>query len=166
MRSKEDVQWVCAFQKNDSLLRSDAINYWKKHKVILRDEVLKKRSEELLMMAYDSHGQVIATSTGLKTKVKLLNENWFYQYRCFIDPKNRSLGFDCHLTLESLRVLEEASAKDQDKPIGVIVIVENKNLYDNKLHNAAVWRAYKMYFIGYNSKGQPIRVYYFKGAKI
>ena len=143
-----------------------AIKYWKQHKVILKDEVLQQRATELVMVAYDDNDKVIATSTGPKTKVKLLNNNWLYQYRCFIDPNFRIIGFDYHLTQQSLQALEEAAQKDKDKPIGVFTVIENPHLYNNKVNNAAVWRAYKMYFIGFNSKGQPIRVYYFKDAMI
>jgi len=143
-----------------------AMEYWKKHKVILKDEVLQQRATELVMVAYDDKNKVIATSTGVKTKVKLLNNNWLYQYRCFIDPNFRVIGFDYHLTQQSLNALEVAGQKDSDKPIGVLTVIENPHLYNNKVNNAAVWRAYKMYFIGFNSKGQPIRVYYFKDAMI
>ena len=88
------------------------------------------------------------------------------QYRCFIDPNFRVIGFDYHLTQQSLDALEAAGQKDVDNPIGVFTVIENAGLYNNKVNNAAVWRAYKMYFIGFNTKGQPIRVYYFKGALI
>jgi hypothetical protein len=143
-----------------------AITYWKKHKVILKEEVLQQRASELVMVAYDDNNKVIATSTGAKTKVKLLNNNWLYQYRCFIDPNFRVIGFDYHLTQQSLDALEAAGQKDAENPIGVFTVIENAGLYNNKVNNAAVWRAYKMYFIGFNSKGQPIRVYYFKDAMI
>lgn len=143
-----------------------AIAYWKRHKAILKEEVLQQRVSELVMVAYDDNDNVIATSTGPKSKVKLLNNNWLYQYRCFIDPNFRVIGFDYQLTQQSLHALEEAAQKDADKPIGVFTVIENPNLYNNKVNNAAVWRAYKMYFIGFNTKGQPIRVYYFKGAQI
>ncbi|MEQ8361518.1 MAG: hypothetical protein RH948_01550 [Cyclobacteriaceae bacterium] len=143
-----------------------AMEYWKRHKVILKDEVLQQRATELVMVAYDDKDKVIATSTGVKTKVKLLNNNWLYQYRCFIDPNFRVIGFDYYLTQQSLDALEVAGQKDADKPIGVFTVIENPQLYNNKVNNAAVWRAYKMYFIGFNTKGQPIRVYYFNGALI
>jgi hypothetical protein len=76
------------------------------------------------------------------------------------------LGFDVHLTLKSLQTLENEARSDQDRPVGVFVVVENPKLNEDKIHRAAVWRAYQMYFIGYTSKGYPIRVYYFEGAKI
>jgi len=127
---------------------------------------LTERSKQLLVVARDSNGKIIATSTALKTQVKLLNNNWLYQYRCFVDPDFRTIGLDVHLTLKSLKLLEQAALHENEKPIGVYVVVENQNLMNNKIHNAAVWRAYKMYFVGFNSKGQQVRVYYFKGAMI
>lgn len=147
-------------------VRNKAIQFWKKHKAIVNEAVLNQRASELLMVAYDDDMNVIATSTGVKSRVKLLNNNWLYQYRCFIDPDFRVIGFDYHITQSSLNALEVAAGKDEDKPIGVFLVLENPNLYNNKVNNAAVWRAYKMYFIGFNTKGQPIRVYYFKDALI
>ncbi len=166
MRAKVKIHWQPVFGRVDDKNKSDAISYWKKHGVLVKEEVRKQRAEELVLMAYDTDGNVIATSTAKKVQIKLLDNNWLYQYRCFIDPDHRAIGFDCHLTVESLRLLEEAAATDNDRPVGVITIIENENLYTSKLHKAAVWRAYSMYFIGYDAKGHPIRVYYFKDARI
>jgi len=167
MKGVDDIRLVNVLQTDSrEKIEEEAIGFWKKHKVILKDEVLRQRASELVMVAYDDNNSVIATSTGPKTKVKLLNNNWLYQYRCFIDPNFRVIGFDYHLTQQSLEALEEAAQKDADHPIGVFTVIENQGLYNNKVNNAAVWRAYKMYFIGFNTKGQPIRVYYFNGAQI
>ncbi|MFZ1808684.1 MAG: hypothetical protein WAU36_15745 [Cyclobacteriaceae bacterium] len=167
MKSVDDIRLVNVLHTDSrEKVEEEAIGFWKKHKVILKEEVLRQRASELVMVAYDDHNSVIATSTGPKTKVKLLNNNWLYQYRCFIDPNFRVIGFDVHLTLKSLQSLEEAATSDRDHPIGVFVVVENPSLHNDKVHSAAVWRAYQMYFIGYNTKGQPIRVFYFKGAMI
>lgn len=167
MKGMNDIRLVNVLELGSrEEVEQAAMEYWKKHKVILKDEVLHQRATELVMVAYDDMNKVIATSTGVKTKVKLLNNNWLYQYRCFIDPNFRVIGFDYHLTQQSLDALEVAGRKDSDKPIGVLTVIENPQLYNNKVNNAAVWRAYKMYFIGFNSKGQPIRVYYFKDAMI
>lgn len=147
-------------------LKSEAIAFWKKEGVVAPNSI-EERASQLVMVALNANGEIIATSTAAKVKVKLLNGNWLYQYRCYIKPKFRVVGFDVHLTTESLKLLEAQSKKEpSEAAIGVLVVVENPNLTKTDIHRAAVWRAYKMYFIGYNSKGQPIRVYYFKGARI
>jgi hypothetical protein len=167
MRSIKDVTLVNVLElDNASEIKSKAFEFWKKHKVILKPEALEQRASELLMVAFDENRNVIATSTYVKSRVKLLNDNWLYQYRCFVEPDCRVLGFDVHLTLKSLQTLENEARSDQDRPVGVFVVVENPKLNEDKIHRAAVWRAYQMYFIGYTSKGYPIRVYYFEGAKI
>ena len=147
-------------------LRNEAITFWKNEGVIAAN-VIEERANQLVMIARNEESEVIATSTAAKVKVKLLNDNWLYQYRCYVKPDFRVVGFDVHLTTESLKLLEAQSKMEStEAAIGVLVVVENPNLTKSSIHRAAVWRAYKMYFIGYNSKGQPIRVYYFKGAKI
>lgn len=166
MKSIQDIRLVNVLElESKKEVEQAAIAYWKKHKVILKEEVLRQRASELVMLAFDGEN-VIATSTGVKTKVKLFNNNYLYQYRCFVDPNCRALGFDVHLTVKSLQALEETAQTDPDRPVGVFIMVENPKLHEDKIHRAAVWRAYKMYFVGYNTKGQPIRVYYFKGAMI
>ncbi|MEQ8302729.1 MAG: hypothetical protein RIB47_05005 [Cyclobacteriaceae bacterium] len=167
MRSTEEITIVnVPNSERSEIIRQDAIAFWKKHKVLIKEEVLQKRASELLLLAYDDKQNVIAASTFEKVKLKLLDNNFLYQYRCFIDPNFRVIGFDYHLTQKSLDTLEAMAQKEEVKPIGVVTVIENPNLYNNKVNNAAVWRAYKMYFIGFNTKGQPIRVYYFKDAVI
>lgn len=165
MSGKNEIRWARVWGTQDQSIKDQAKDFWRRHKVIKREEVLARRAEQLVYLAYKG-GDVIAISTALKSRVKLLNDNSLYQYRCMVDPNHRVLGLDIHLTLESLKVLEEAAKSDSDKPIGVFVVVENEKLHGDKIHRAAVWRAYQMYFIGYNSKDQPVRVYYFDGAKI
>lgn len=166
MESKSNIKLEVVWGAADDHIRSSAMDFWKQEGVITNPEVLSERAKQLVVVAYDKSGTIIATSTALKSQVKLLNNNWLYQYRCYVSPRARVIGFDVHLTKESLRVLEEQSLLEQERMIGVFVVVENPKLNNNKINNAAVWRAYKMYFIGFTSKGQPIRVYYFKGAQI
>lgn len=166
MNSTSGIRWVSVWGTQDQSIKEQAKGFWRKHKVIKREEVLTRRAEQLVYLAYNTMDEVIAISTALKSRVKLLNDNYLYQYRCLVDPTHRVLGLDVHLTLESLKTLEAAAKEDPDKPIGVFVVVENEKLHGDKIHRAAVWRAYQMYFIGYNSKDQPVRVYYFDGAKI
>ena len=166
MSGISEIRWVNAWGSNDQFIKDQAKDFWRRLNVIKREEVLARRAEQLVCMAYNSKEEVIAISTALKSKVKLLNDNFLYQYRCLVDPNYRVPGLDVHLTLESLKTLEETAKADEDKPIGVFVVVESEKLHGDKIHRAAVWRAYKMYFIGYNTKDQPIRVYYFDGAKI
>ncbi|MEK6781266.1 MAG: hypothetical protein AABY93_06150 [Bacteroidota bacterium] len=164
MKSIREIQFHKVWSKNDSFIKKQAMEFWKKQNVLINEEVLEQRSRELIMVATDGNQNIIATSTAVKRKLQTLNNNWFYEYRCFIAQSNRVLGFDTHLTLESLQALEEDSTSDPDKPIGVYVVAENENLH--KKVTEAVWRPYKMYFIGFTVKGLPIRVYYFKGAMI
>ena len=166
MKSQSEIRWVNVWGTQDQAIKEQAKDFWRKHKVIRREEVLARRAEQLVYLAYNAKEEVIAISTALKSKVKLLNDNYLYQYRCLVDPNHRVLGLDVHLTLESLKELEAAAKNDPDKPIGVFVVVENEKLHGDKIHRAAVWRAYKMYFVGYDSKDQPVRVYYFEGARI
>ena len=166
LKSIADIKLENVWGKVSPETKQEAIKFWVDEKV-LSEEAAEQRADELLFIARDTDNKIIAVSTAIKMRVKLLNDNLLYQYRCFISPKARVVGFDVHLTKLSLQFLEEvAKSEEVQKPIGVFVVVINPKLNTNKINNQAVWRAYKMYFIGFNTKGQPIRVYYFKGTKI
>lgn len=166
IKSISDIRLITVLGQSTDELRERVISFWKKEGVV-PPVVMESRSKELVLIATNAKNEIIGVSTAAKTQAKLLNNNWFYQYRCYIKPDYRVVGFDTHLTRESLKVLEAfAKSETTEAPIGVLVVVENPNLSNNKINNAAVWRSYKMYFMGFNTKGQPIRVYYFKGARI
>lgn len=166
MPAKSDITFKVVWEDAPEEMRAAAMEFWRSEGVITDSQRLEERSRQLIIVATDKEGAIIGTSTALKTKVKLLNDNWLYQYRCYISPRWRGVGFDVHLTKASLKVLEEKASLEKVKVIGVFVVVENPNLMSNKINNAAVWRAYRMYFVGFNTKGQPIRVLYFKNARI
>jgi len=59
---------------------------------------------------------------------------------------------------------ERFDKKREGLPIGVISIVENEQLKENR--REAVWPASKMLFVGKTKLGHDIRIRYFKGARI
>ena len=66
------------------------------------------------------------------------------------------------LTTNTLDYLESIHKSIDQRVIGVIAEFENKDL--QKINYAVSKSGFV--FIGFSKKGNPIRVYYFKGAKI
>lgn len=166
LKSKDEILFHPVWNSMDPVWAECAKNFWAEQQVIPDSHTRELRARELILLVTDSAQNVIATSTGVKTKISRLNNKYLYEYRCFIAPDYRTIGFDCHLTLQSLQILEQAARSESDGAIGVFVVVQNNRLNTMQINNRAVWRAFKMYLLGYNEDGFPIRVYYFNGARI
>lgn len=166
LKGTGDIVFHHVWQNVDADLSARVKEFWATQGAIPDAAARNQRVAALVVVATDHKKNVLATATAVKMKVERLNGNWLYEYRCFVGAGSRVIGFDLHLTLESLRVLAEASSTDEDRPIGVFVVVQNDRLNRNRINKAATWRAYKMHLMGYNRDGFPIRVLYFNGARI
>src|SRR5690606_11143709 len=96
-------------------------------------------------------------------QVPFLNDNFFYEFRCFVVPSFRSPRLDSLLALKTkdfLETLPESGSKYK----GIVMLIENEVL--KKQRTKAVWPATGMVFAGYTSQGHHIRIGYFKGARI
>ncbi len=154
--------------KNASGKVSGEINTLWLNEGALDDE--RRREERVKQAVYiirhSESGKLVGVSTAKKNKFKDLNNNYFYEFRCYISEGHRAAGLDVKLSKITIDFLESISQQDADKPIGVIAILENELLKKEAFWRRAFWPENRMYFIGYNSAGNPIRVRYFKGARI
>ena len=131
----------------------------------------ERRREERVKQAvyiirHSESGKLVGVSTAQKTKFKALNDNYFYEFRCYIGEGHRAAGLDVKLSKITIDFLESISQEDADKPIGVFATLENEHLKKEAYWRRAFWPENRMYFVGYTSAGNPIRVRYFKGARI
>lgn len=136
---------------------------WKKYRALDSDEVMEKRSMQIVYVVKGPDGQVGGVATAAPVRAAFLNNNFFYEFRCFVAPEFRAPGLDSLLTVKTKEFLERLP-DGASKFKGILTIVENEDL--KKQRTKAVWPASGMVFAGYNSKGDHIRVGYFKGARI
>lgn len=154
------------FQNLPEATAAEIAALWKREGA-LADDVIEKRLQEVVYVIRDSDsGEVAGVSTAVKKKVSKLNDNFLYEFRCYIGKNFRVAGLDIKISRMTLDLLQTLAIEDADKPVGVFTILENEQLQDQPLWRRAVWPETNMYFIGYNKAGCPIRVHYFKGAKI
>jgi hypothetical protein len=135
---------------------------WRKYRAIETEELIETRSRQIVFVVKDVLGDAVGVSTVRPVKAALLNNHMFYEFRCFIAPHARAPGLDSLLALKTKQFLEQEDSSGNFK--GLIMIVENADL--KKQRTKAVWPATGMVFAGYTSRGDHIRVGYFKGARI
>jgi len=162
----QDIRFLNVWNNADVGLQARVKTFWENQQAIPEPAEREKRARQLIMVATDKDENILATSTGLKTRIIRLNNNWLYEYRCFVAAPYRTVGFDLQITNSSMQALEDHARHDSHKPIGAFVLVQNKDLNLKKFNNATVWRGTNMIFLGYNADGFPIRVYYFSGATV
>lgn len=140
---------------------------WTGEGAINEEDAIQKRLGEVVYIVQDSEsGNVAGVSTAVKKKVNLLNNNFLYEFRCYIGDSYRIAGLDVKLSKLTFDFLQELGANDPDKPIGIFTVLENELLKQQPVWRRAVWPELQMYFIGFTKTGNPIRVHYFKGARI
>lgn len=140
---------------------------WRREGALTDDEAILKRLKQVVYVVRDSNtGSVAGVSTAVKKKVTQLNGNFLYEFRCYIGADFRVAGLDIQLCRLTIDLLESVSHTDADKPVGTFTILQNESLKLEPLWRRAVWPETEMYFIGYTSAGDPIRVHYFNDAKI
>lgn len=140
---------------------------WISEGAITDEQVIQKRLQEVVYVILDTEsGTVAGVSTAVRKKVNVLNGNFFYEFRCYIGEKYRIAGLDVKLSRLTFDFLREAGSHDPKKPVGIFTVLENDFLKEQAVWRRAVWPELQMYFMGYTKTGNPIRVHYFKGARI
>ncbi len=129
-------------------------------------EIDDRAKQAIYVMRHSETGNLIGVTTALKEKFKALNNNYFYQFSCYIGASHRVAGLDVKVSKMTFDFLESISKDDLDKPIGIFAVLENEVLKKEVRWRRAVWPEIEMYFAGYTSAGNPIRVHYFKSARI
>lgn len=148
-------------------VNADVKDLWRKEAGLGDEKEMDERVKQLVFIVRDADtGKLVGVSSAGKKKVKALNENFFYEFRCFISQAYRVAGLDVKLSKMTFDFLESITKQDVDKPVGIFAILENETLKKEDVWRRAVWPEIEMYFVGYTNTGNPIRVHYFKGSKI
>ena len=124
---------------------------------------MEERSGQIVFIVRDVDGGIMGVSTAGPIQMPLFNNNYFYEFRCFIAPPFRAPGLDSMLAAKTkafLATQEESITKYK----GLVMIIQNEEMRNQR--TKAVWPATGMVFAGYTAQGHHIRVGYFKGARI
>lgn len=150
------------WKKDDPVVSGEVSGVWKK--VGLQDEEIRQRMNQLVYVVKDEDGHVAGISTAFKVYISQLH-NYMYAFRCMLTEDNRIPGLTSKLLVMTRDFLESIHETDgPEKAIGLITVVENERIKQHRTE--AVWPASGMVYIGNTKGGHPIRVYYFRGARI
>lgn len=155
------------YQNVTLLLRQDIETLWRSEHVLNDEKKIEERLIQVVMTARDStSGRLAGVSTAEVRRVPALNNHHLYEFRCFIGTAYRVAGLDVKLSRMTFDFLESISNIDEYKPIGIFSILENEKLKLEPVWRRAVWPEIEMYLVGFTNSGNPIRVHYFKDARI
>lgn len=160
MKSINDFKFENVWSMVDSKTEADLVSFWEEHEVLDRS-LRQHRAKQAAFLLYHQD-KLVGVSTVAKVVHKPIN-SYVYLYRCFIAPKYRTAGLDTMLTAKTKDYLESIHKNEQPQAVGFLVVAQSEFL---KQWNKAVWPGLDMMYIGNTEEGDPIRIYYFKGAKI
>jgi hypothetical protein len=159
----KSLQFECVWQNVSAPEIGMVEEMWRKYNAIEDEQMIATRAKQIVFVVKNQNGEVGGVSTVRPVQAALLNNHFFYEFRCFVAPPFRAPGLDSLLAQKTKDFLE--LQKDPDSKFkGLLMIVENEALRNQR--TKAVWPASGMVFAGYTSRGHHIRVGYFKGARI
>ena len=157
------IVFECIWKENSATERENAIRLWQNFNTFDDAGVTEQRAKEIVFVAKKGE-EVIGVATVRPLRVKLMNNNYFYEFRCFVSPDHRAPALDTQLLVKTKSFFEDHPDASDFPCIGLVIIIENETIKQN--WTKAVWAGTDMIFVGYSSKGDHIRVSYFKGARI
>lgn len=143
-------------------IAEEVIRLWKDNQV-MDDQTRIDRAKEITMLLRSGSGALGGVSTARKVRSRLFNNNYLFEFRCFIAPSYRQPALDTQLVIKTKDFLERSCQHDAEPAIGLVMVVENEAL---KQWTRTVWAGADFYFAGFTSQGHHIRVSYFKDALI
>ncbi len=142
------------------------MRFWTDHQLLPDTANPEERAFEVVLVVRDASSKsIVGLTTAGVVQFKQLANKYFYLYRSVLLPDYRFPGFVSKLIVDTRDHLESRAVSGEPPGcIGLLTFVENPNII--RVRDEAVWPASKMVFIGTDSRGRQIRVYYFKGARI
>jgi hypothetical protein len=127
----------------------------------LAPEEVDALTADAVYLAYTDTGEMAGVTTASKNKMTSLNNHCLYRFNCFVDPLFRHLALETELSRITFEWLEEKAHADVENPIGIFSVLQS-----DKPLQKGIWPELNMYLMGFTSRGYPIRIHYFKKARI
>ncbi|MCP4426250.1 MAG: hypothetical protein GY803_17300 [Chloroflexi bacterium] len=144
-------------------LRNEIIQFWLEHGALVARQQAGERVDQVIFVVRDQSDQIVAVNTAYQQYNQQLR-NHFYYYRAFVSEPHRQSDLAAQLTLTACDYFnQQFLAGRNPQLIGVFTVIESAIL--RKHGTQAVWRNTLIY-IGQDSRGNHLRVFYFDGAHI
>lgn len=149
-------------EKNQELL-DEIVDAWTRYKAIPPGENPLDRAKQVVYLARNEENHIVGIATAYIRRIGQLRANMFV-YRSFVAEPYRRKGIMTRITVMTRDYLELIHQNINPMCLGIIAEIENEGL--KQTLRQAVYPQSKLALIGYSKRGNPIRVYYFQGAKI
>jgi GNAT superfamily N-acetyltransferase len=141
---------------------ADAVlDLWTRERALPARAQPLRRVEQALLAALDPSGRAVAVCTAVKRYSPRL-ENVLYHYRSFVSADYRQQRLAGDLLVAARDYLEEHRGSEPEA-IGILLQLTAPVLQQK---TEAVWPKSGMIFVGRSPRGEDLRVYYFRGARI
>ena len=145
--------------KTPELIR-EIISFWQEIGIRTGNQKPEERAKQALSVVRDEQGKIIAVTTVFISEVPNFN-NYLFVYRCVIHPDCRIPGLMHEMALSACQYLESIYRDINPYCIGVLAKLESPLLKKNRFVHSKTG----MHFAGFAPDGDPLRVYFFKGAR-
>ncbi len=156
------IKFIPTWSKLGGIEWQEVVDFWVGNNAMPREMAIE-RAPEVAVLIRDSAEKLVGVSTAQRKQVRLLNNHYFFEVRCFIAPTARKPALDTMLlvaTKQTLAVHRLVNGKDT---IGLVLAIESDT---PKRWSKAYWPGSDYYFIGFTSQGHHLRVSYFNDAAI
>lgn len=151
------------WQSIDQVLADEIIAFWLENGALHSREAAADRLSQVAFIARSLDGAIVGVTTSYLQLNEHLN-NHFYYVRVFVAEPARKAEVGIQLLQKLERYFESLFLEGMLKPaIGLCLEVENRTLKEHQ--NKAVWPG-RFVFVGLNSQGHHVRVFYFSNARI
>ncbi len=158
----DQIKIVDVWSNKSEELIQEIVDTWKKVGALPNQVDPFIRAKQVVLVARNEDNEIVGITTAKKTYYTPL-KNDFYFFRGLLLPDYRIPGLFINMTIKTFERLEEFNYAliGEKKPLGVITEVENPRLKKANLTKLSSG----MVLIGFSTRGNPIYVYYFKGAR-
>lgn len=157
-----NVQFVPVWSKVGAAEQQEIVHFWLLHRAMVPREALSRAGQAAVLIR-NNEGVLVGISTAERKAVRLLNNHYLFEVRCFIAPRARQPALDTMLLVETKRELGTHRHFNGRDTIGLLLAIESEA---PKKWTKAYWPGSDYYFIGFTSQGHHVRVSYFSDAKI
>ncbi|WP_460729753.1 hypothetical protein [Lysobacter rhizosphaerae] len=164
MSTEISFETVPVWKQVTAELSAELIDLWGRSQAIPDPEQAVRRARQAVCIARDKSGAVCGVGTAVIRVLPRLRQPLYY-YRQFFAPEFRGQKQAVPFLNESRKLLEEYNESlAEPESLGILLELENRQLM------ARYARAYEpaadSTFIGYSRRGLPLRVSYFKDARL
>jgi hypothetical protein len=160
------ADFFTAWPSPDAALREEVVAFWRAEGALTDPAQARERALELLLVARDESGRIVAVSTARRSHIELLGLDCYY-LRMFVGRAARSLELAGPLLHEAYLALH-AHVRQGLAPgvAGVFLEIENRKFQKVIREAVWTWRGMSFVYLGRNPRGSHLRVCYFPGARL